>query len=329
MQAAVILVGLFLIITPLASSQERARNNDDAKLSVILLGTRSGPTVDPQRVGIGTLVVAGSEQLLFDCGRGIPTAMSRMAILPADVTRVFLTHLHSDHVISLPELYLYPWASQGRTKPFEVWGPEGTRAMMGHLEKAFAFDIRIRRDVDEKFPGSGIKVVATDVREGVVYQANGVTVTAFLVDHGLVKPAFGYRVDYRQHSVVLSGDTRPSENLVKFASGVDLLIHEVGARSKQDPIFTGPPDEVLPNGRATRRQAKAILDHHTDPIEAGRVFGMVKPKLAVFSHYPGVYATLLPLVRQTYDGPLEFGEDGMTIDVGDTIAIRRLPGAVK
>ena len=324
-RSAFILFSGLLVIAPLASSQERTQDSDDSQLSVILLGTRSGPAIDPQRAGIGTLVVAGSEQLLFDCGRGIPTAMSRMAIVPADVTKVFLTHLHSDHVISLPELYLYPWASQGRTTPFEVWGPDGTRSMMEHLQKAFVFDIRVRRDVDERFPASGIKVIATDIREGIVYQANGVKVTAFLVDHGPVKPAFGYRVEYRQHSVVLSGDTRPSENLVKFAKGADLLIHEVGARSKQDPIFTGPPDELLPNSRVTRRQAKTILEHHTDPLEAGRVFGMVKPKLAVFSHYPGRSATILTLVRQTYDGPFEFGEDGMTIDVGDTINIRRLP----
>ena len=325
MKVAVILFSLFLVIASPVDSQEQTQNSDDSTLKVVLLGTRSGPAIDPQRAGIGTLIVAGPERMLFDVGRGVPTAMSRMGIVPADVTKVFLTHLHSDHVIDLPELYLYPWASQGRTTPFEVWGPDGTKAMMQNLQKAFAFDIRIRRDVDEKFPGSGIKVIATDIREGIVYHANGVKVTAFLVDHGPVKPAYGYRVEYRQHSVVLSGDTRPSENLVKFAKGADLLIHEVGARSKQDPIFTGPPDELLPNSRATRRQAKTILDHHTDPLEAGRVFAIVKPKLAVFSHYPGGSATILPLVRQAYDGPFEFGEDGMTIDVGDTINIRRLP----
>lgn len=327
MKAAVILFSLFLGIAPPAGSQERTQNSDDSTLKVMLLGTRSGPAIDPERAGIGTLIVAGPERLLFDVGRGVPTAMSRMGIVPADVTKVFLTHLHSDHVIDLPELYLYPWASQGRTTPFEVWGPDGTKAMMQNLQKAFAFDIRIRRDVEEKFPGSGIKVIATDIREGIVYQANGVKVTAFLVDHGPVKPAFGYRVEYRQHSVVLSGDTRPSENLVKFARGADLLIHEVGARSKQDPIFTGPPDELLPNSRATRGLVKKILDHHTDPLEAGTIFERVKAKLAVFSHYPGAAATILPLVRQTYAGPLEFGEDGMTIDVGETINIRRLSGA--
>lgn len=325
MKAAVILFGLFVVIAPLAGSPDRTQNSDQSQFSAILLGTLSGPAIDPQRTGIGTLIVAGTEHLLFDCGRGIPTAMSRMGIVPADVTKVFLTHLHSDHVIALPELYLYPWASQGRTVPLQVWGPDGTKAMMRNLQKAFAFDIHIRRDVDEKFPATGINFIAADVHEGVVYQANGVKVTAFLVDHGPVKPAFGYRVEYRQHSIVLSGDTRPSENLVKFARGADLLIHEVGARSKQDPIFSGPPDELLPGGRGTRRQAKTILDHHTDPLEAGRVFGMVKPKLAVFSHYAGGSATIRPLVRQTYDGPIEFGEDGMTIEVGDTINVRRLP----
>ena len=300
-------------------------NSDDSTLKVILLGTRSGPAIDPQRGGIGTLIVAGPERLLFDAGRGVPTAISRMGIVPADVTKVFLTHLHSDHVIALPELYLFPWASQGRSTPFHVWGPDGTKAMMQNLQKAFTFDIRIRRDVDEKYPASGIAVMATDIREGIVYRTHGVTVTAFLVDHRPVTPAFGYRVDYRGRSVVLSGDTRPSENLVKFAKGADLLIHEVGARSKQDPVFSGPPDELLPNSRATRRLVKTILDHHTDPLEAGTIFGRVKPKLALFSHYPGGAATILPLVRQTYAGPVEFGEDGMTIDVGETVSVQ-LPG---
>src|SRR5215467_9660142 len=138
----------------------------------------------------------------------------RVGDRPADVTKVFLTHLHSDHVISLPELYLFPWASQGRNKPLQICGPEGTSAMMKHLQEAFEFDIHIRRDVDEKFPAEGIKSIVTDVQEGVVHEANGAKVTAFLVDHGPVKPAYGFRVDFRGHSVVISGDTKPTENLV-------------------------------------------------------------------------------------------------------------------
>jgi ribonuclease Z len=180
----------------------------------------------------------------------------------------------------------------------------------------------MRRDVDEKFPASGVEITATDIREGVVYEANGVRVTAFLVDHGAVTPAFGYRVDYRGRSVVLSGDTRPSDNLVKFASGADLLIHEVG-RWKQDPVLIGAPDEPLPNLRVTRRQAKTIAAHHTDGVEAGRVFQAAKPKLAVFSHFAGDPKTTLSLVRQNYAGPVEFGEELMIIDVGSAVSVRR------
>lgn len=194
--------------------------------------------------------------------------------------------------------------------------------MMQRLQEAFAFDIHVRRDVDEKFSADGVRVVATDIREGVVYESNGVKVTAFLVDHGPVTPAFGYRVDFRGHSVAISGDTKPSENLVKFASGVDLLIHEV-ARWKQDPVLTGPPDELLPNSRQTRRQAKAIAEHHTDGAEAGNVFDRVKPKLAIFSHYNVDPQATLALVRQNYSGLVEFGEDLMTIELGSQVSVRR------
>src|SRR5262252_790788 len=219
-----------------------------------------GPTFSGERLGISTLVIAGDERLLFDAGRNLTTGLARLNINPAGVTRVFLTHLHSDHIVSLPELLLFPWASQGRAVPLQVWGPTGTRAMMERLQEAFAFDIHVRRDVDERFSPEGIRVLATDIREGVVYESNGVKVTAFLVDHGPVKPAFGYRVDYRGRSVALSGDTAPSANLVKFASGVDLLVHELG-RPKDDPALSGPPDELLPNSRQTRRQMKAIIEH--------------------------------------------------------------------
>ena len=316
----------FLLLISLSArvdSQGLDATNRDSGIRVILLGTAGGPRSRAQGLGISTLVLAGSEKLLFDCGRGMTTGMAALAINPADVTKVFLTHLHSDHIISLPELYLFPWASQGRNKPLQVWGPDGTRSMMKHLQEAFAFDIHIRRDVDEKFSAEGIKVLATDIREGVVYEANGVKVTAFLVDHGPVKPAFGFRVDYHGHSVVMSGDTRPSDNLIKFSQGVDLLIHEVGGW-KQDPLLVGPPDEPYPDPgvRQTRREIIAINDHHTDGSEAGQVFQRVKPKLAVFSHATASAATRA-LVRQNYAGPVEFGEDLMTIDIGDTISVHR------
>lgn len=303
-------------------SQGSKASASEQTLRVVLLGTQGGPTFNAQRLGISTLVEAGSERLLFDAGRGTTTGMARVGINPADVTKVFLTHLHSDHVISLPELLISPWASQGRNVPLYVWGPTGTRAMMQKFQEALDFDIHVRRDVDEKFPAEGVRVISSDIREGVAYESGGVTVTAFLVDHGPVKPAYGYRVDFRGRSVVLSGDTKPSDNLVKFAAGVDVLIHEV-SRFKQDPLLSGPPDELLPNSRQTRRQAVTIAEHHTDGVEAGVLLERVKPRLAVFSHFNSDPQSTLPLVRRAYAGPVEFGEDSMTIEVGTTVEVRR------
>lgn len=304
-----------------ATTQKPAPSGDLPSIQVILLGTAGGPTFNADRNGISTLVVAGSERLLFDMGRNATGGMVRLGIKPAELTRVFLTHLHSDHIIALPELMLFGW-TQGRTTPLEVWGPAGTRAMVGKLQEAFTFDIHVRRDVDEKTPGEGIRVIATDIREGVVYESHGVKVTAFLVDHAPVKPAFGYRVDFEGHSVTLSGDTKPSENLVRFASGTDLLVHEVG-RWKQDPQLNGPPDELLPHSGQTRRQARVIADHHTDGVEAGTIFERVKPKLAVFSHYNTDPKATLALVRQHYAGPVEFGTDLMTITIGSHVTVQR------
>jgi ribonuclease Z len=293
-----------------------------SSLRVILLGTGGGPVITPDRLGISTLVVAGPEQLLFDAGRGLTFALARLSIRASTVTKVFLTHLHSDHIVSLPELYLFPWASQGRKAPLQVWGPEGTRAMAAHLSDAFSFDIHVRRDVDEKYSPDGITIAATDVREGVVYEASGVRVTAFLVDHGPVQPALGYRIDYGGHSVVLSGDTKPSDNIVKFARGADVLIHEVG-RAKDDPALTGPPDEPMPGGSGTTRaQARTIADHHTDAAEAARVFQRVSPRLAVFSHANVSPVETLATVRRGYAGRVEYGSDLMTIEIGSDITIR-------
>jgi len=289
---------------------------------VILLGTAGGPTLNPERLGISTLVVAGTEQLLFDAGRGLTFALARLSIPASTVTKVFLTHLHSDHIVSIPELYLFPWASQGRKTPLQIWGPEGTRAMTGKLTEAFAFDIHTRRDLDEKFSPDGITIAATDVGEGIVYEAAGVKVTAFLVDHGPVKPALGYRVDYGGHSVVFSGDTKPNDNLVAFARGADVLIHELG-RLKNDPALIGPPDEPLPGAAgATRGQARTIAEHHTDAAEAARVFQRINPRLVVLSHANVPPVETLATIRQGYAGRVEFGSDLMTIEIGRDITVR-------
>src|SRR6266545_2671333 len=155
-------------------------------LKVGLLGTGAGPRVNLEQFGASTLVEAGDVRLLFDCGRGATLRLTAAGVPIGSISRLFLTHLHSDHVIQIPDLLLTGWAGGGRKIPLEVWGPKGTRDMMDHLQKAFAFDVHVRRDVDESFPGEGIKVISHDIEQGVVFDEQGVKVTAFLVDHGRV-----------------------------------------------------------------------------------------------------------------------------------------------
>jgi ribonuclease Z len=281
---------------------------------VTLLGT-GNPRPALERFGPSTLVEAGKERLLFDCGRGATQRIYQLNIPFAEVTALFLTHLHSDHTVGIPDLYLTGWV-MGRTAPLRLWGPVGTASMMSHLQQAYEFDIHIRRDVDEKLPAQGAVVVAKDIDEGVVYQNGDLKVTAFAVDHGPVKPAFGYRVDFAGHSVVLSGDTRYSENLIKFSHGADLLIHEV-----LDPEAYAAADQIF-----SEEQKQKVIAHHTTPEQAGSIFTQVKPKLAVYSHIVPLNAPeLVAHTRKTYSGPLEVGEDLMSFDVGEKLEVHRAP----
>ena len=281
-------------------------------MKVTLLGT-GNPRPVMSRFGPSILVEAGSEKLLFDCGRGSTQRLYQLKVELSDVTALFLTHLHSDHVVGVPDFWLTGWV-MGRNSPLRIWGPAGTKEMMARLAEAFAFDIRTRRDVDEQLPGNGVEVVAKDVDQGIVYENNGVKVTAFTVDHGAVKPALGYRVDFGGHSVVLSGDTRYSENLIRFAQGADLLVHEVidvEAYQKSGTHFT--PE-----------QREKVISHHTTPEQAGMVFSKVKPKLAVYSHIvPPEVPTLVEQTRKTYSGPLEVGADLMQIEIGDRVVVKQ------
>jgi len=282
-------------------------------IKVTLLGTGC-PTPVIERFGPSILVEAAGQTLLFDAGRGAIQRLRQVNVRWQDVDAIFLTHLHSDHIVGLPDLWLTGWlVSAGRDRPVRVWGPAGTRDMISHLQQAFKFDTDIRITHGQAKP-DGAKLVATEIEEGIVYEKNGVKVTAFEVDHPPVKPAFGYRIDSDGRCVVLSGDTSPSENLIRHAQGADLLVHEVAA-----------PESFRRGGFSPERIA-SFIGHHTTPEQAGEVFSRVKPRLAVYSHivHPDAKADeLVPPTRKTYLGSLEIGEDLMVIEVGEQIVVRR------
>ena len=282
-----------------------------------LLGTGC-PAAVMNRFGPSTLVEAGDQKFLFDAGRGALQRLTQLDVRWQDIQGVFLTHLHSDHVVGFPDLWLTGWLIvPGRKVPLQVRGPTGTAAMMSHLQQAFEYDVRVRTENDGVSP-EGVALAVEEIGEGVVYDKGGVKITAFEVDHAPVKAALGYRIDYSGRSIVLSGDTRVSQNLLRHAQNVDVLVHEVFAPA------------TLQRAGVPAARAKSIVDYHTTPEQAGEVFARLKPKLAVYSHICMPSATeedLVPGTRKTYTGPLELGEDLMAIDIGETIRVRKPPGS--
>lgn len=279
-------------------------------IQVTLLGTGT-PQPIMERFGASILVQAGSETLLFDAGRGCLQRLRQINISYDKINALFLTHLHSDHIVGIPDLWLTGWLVSKRSKPLNVFGPMGTGEMLKDLRKAFAFDIRMRIE-DDKRVEEGSEFLVKEIQQGVIYEKNGVKVIAFEVDHYPVVPAFGYRIEYNGHSVVLSGDTRYSENVIRYAKGADLLIHEVAIApdtlSKSDPQYN-------------------ILMHHTTPEQAAQVFNAVHPKLAAYSHIVKIHGLteedIMKKTKATYQGPLVMGEDLMSFSIGDTISVHK------
>lgn len=288
---------------------------------VTLLGT-GAPDPLPDRFSASTLIEAGNQKILIDAGRGAVIRLAQVQIPLGKIDVLFLTHYHSDHTVGIPDLWLTGWLPPPfgqRNTPFHVIGPVGAVNLMSNLERAYSDDIKVRTD-DQKLPPEGVAVnVEEFTKDGVVYSKDGLQVTAFEVNHGeAVKPAYGYRIDYAGHSVLISGDTRLNENVVKYGTGTDLLVHEV---------FAVMP-ELMKNPAIQK-----IAAHHVTPGEAGMVFSRAHPKLAVYTHLsliatPTVRAVttddIVAQTRETYKGPLVVGEDLMAFDIGaEGIAVFR------
>jgi len=223
--------------------------------------------------------------------------------------------------VDLSDLWLTSWVL-GRAAPLKVIGPPDTAETSGHLEKAFECDVQTRGK-DEGFPADGAKLSARNVQPGVVFEKNGLKVTAFAVDHGGgITPTHGYRADYGGRSVAFSSDTHYFEPIVEHARGVDVLVHEV---------ISPELEERRAQVFGTRARERVIA-HHTVPDQTGTIFSRVKPRLAIDSHIvpsPTTAEDLIGPTRQTYAGPLAVGYDLMTIAISDTIEtyLRKILGA--
>ena len=239
---------------------------------VVLLGTGM-PRPDPDASGPATAVVVGRRVFLFDAGPGVERRLAA-ARLPIDgVTALFLTHLHTDYTLGYPDLIFTSWV-MGRRTPLQAYGPRGLRRMTDHLRAAWSEDIAVRTNGLEHEVPAGYRVAVHEIRAGVVYDSAGVRVTAIPVEHGEWRHAFAFRIDTADRSVVISGDTRPSDAVAAAAHGVDVLVHEVYPSTRLAP-------EDRPGGEDWPRYMRAV---HTSDVELGRLAAAAQPRLLVLYH---------------------------------------------
>ena len=211
---------------------------------------------------------------------------------------VFITHLHSDHTAGLPDVFITSWQFGRKSTPLQLYGPTGIQQLSDAMLQFFAYDIHVRRDLIEKHPAAGATIATHVVREGVVYDDGDVRVTAFVVDHAPVKPAFGYRFDSGGHSIVVSGDTRPNTNLVRFAKGADILVQEAYLPEHFDRMDS--PDV-----------AKRLKAYHTSAEEAGEIATAAGVKTLVLTHLipAGSERTFAERAAKTFHGKIIVGTE--------------------
>lgn len=293
---------LLVLLAAAPMSADSTRPAAPETTQVVMLGTGT-PNPDPDRSGPSVAVVVNGRAYLVDCGPGVvrraaAAARNGIAALSAEkLGIVFLTHLHSDHTMGLPDLILTPWVLE-RSAPLEVYGPVGVRSMAEHILAAWAEDIRVRNEGLEPGKSDGWQVHAHEIQPGVVYQDSNVKVTAIPVPHANLRRAYAYKFETRDRTIVISGDTRPSEALEKAATGCDILVHEVYSAEQ---FRTRPAD-----------WQRYHADAHTSTTELAAIATRVKPRLLVLYHqlfWGADDAGLVNEVRRGYDGAVVSGKD--------------------
>jgi ribonuclease BN (tRNA processing enzyme) len=241
---------------------------------VVVLGT-GNPSADPERWGPAVAILVNDRAYLVDCGPGVVRRAAAAekkgfaALKAKELNRVFITHLHSDHTLGYPDLIFSPWVL-GREDPLEAYGPRGLKSMTSHIEKAWSEDVKVRRQGLEQANSTGFKVNVHEIRPGVVYRDDNVTVTAFPVKHGIWKEAFGYTFQTHDRKIVISGDTAPTDEIVKACDGCDILLHEV---------YNPHGDEL--NDPHWKEYFRTF---HTSPAELADIAKRARPKLLVVYH---------------------------------------------
>jgi len=288
---------------------------DRNRLKITLLGTGI-PNPHINAFGTSTLIEAGDQRVLIDCGRGTVVRMAQMGFPLGYTDTVILSHYHSDHYSGIFDLLMtgtiqQPFSNRGG--PLQVYGPPGVEDIAEGAWIATRPDRNIRV-ADHEIDPEHMRIIPHVYAEGVVYDRGGLKIIAIEVDHGeFIRPAYSFRVEYCGHVFVHSHDTRYNENLIAQAQGADVFVHEVAA--------------AKPETLANYPRVKVAIDHHATPREVGRVFARTRPKLAMLTHLVLLPPDPMPIgavtaeLAEEYDGMVLVAEDMMTIEIGRNVTV--------
>ena len=281
------------------------QNKNNSRTKVILLGTGT-PNPDPAHSGCSVCIIVDETAYIIDFGVNV---VRQVAALTSEYSgplpelkikkfcTAFCTHLHSDHTLGYPDLILTPWI-MGREKPLTVYGPSGIKEMTENILEAYKEDIHYRIVGLEPINKTGWKVNAYEIHEGVFFEDNNIKVEAFLVNHGTMNSAYGFRFTTRDKTIVISGDTAPCENIIAYAQNADILIHEVYYKKGFD---------TLPSAWKKYHAA-----HHTSTQQLAEIANKCNPELIITYHtlFWGVGdKEILHEITQDYKGKVVIGRD--------------------
>jgi len=273
-------------------------------MEVIILGSGS-PVPSADRAGPATLVRAAGKDFLFDCGRGVVMRAAAVPVLPVSLEAVILTHLHSDHICDFNDIVTTRWVISPGPNPLSVMGPEGTQKFVDATLKALELDIGYRLAHHDDL-NAGPEIITTEVAQGVVYEKEGVKITAAPTDHRPVEPSFGFRIDAEGKSVVIASDTVPCKGLDSLCEGADVLVQTVIRKSLV---------ESIPSPRL-----QDILDYHSTTEDAGQTAARGKVKTLVLNHCvpppaPGTEDEWIAEAQAHFSGKILVAHDLLQVSV--------------